>query len=55
MSQTLNNVSLEDRFIGCLLGLAVGDALGGCFEGQTAGATFPSLSNAGSVAGRTAV
>jgi poly(ADP-ribose) glycohydrolase ARH3 len=27
---------LEDRFAGCLLGLAVGDALGGCFEGQTA-------------------
>jgi len=27
--------SLEDRFAGCLLGLAVGDALGGCFEGQT--------------------
>lgn len=29
--------TLEDRFVGCLLGLAVGDALGGCFEGQTAG------------------
>jgi poly(ADP-ribose) glycohydrolase ARH3 len=26
--------SLEDRFIGCLLGLAVGDALGANFEGQ---------------------
>jgi poly(ADP-ribose) glycohydrolase ARH3 len=29
-------VSLEDAFLGCLLGLAVGDALGGCFEGQSA-------------------
>lgn len=29
-------ISLEDAFTGCLLGLAVGDALGGCFEGQTA-------------------
>ncbi len=28
--------SLSDRFAGCLLGLAAGDALGGCFEGQTA-------------------
>ena len=28
--------SLEDRFIGCLLGLAVGDALGSHFEGQSA-------------------
>ena len=28
--------SLADRFAGCLLGLAAGDALGGCFEGQTA-------------------
>lgn len=27
--------SLEDRFIGCLLGLAVGDALGSQFEGQS--------------------
>ena len=27
--------SLEDRFIGCLLGLAVGDALGANFEGQS--------------------
>jgi poly(ADP-ribose) glycohydrolase ARH3 len=35
MSSTAT-VSLEDRFVGCLLGLAVGDALGGCFEGQTA-------------------
>lgn len=27
---------LKDRFEGCLLGLAVGDALGGKFEGQSA-------------------
>src|ERR1700677_1922597 len=27
---------LHDRFEGCLLGLAVGDALGGLFEGRTA-------------------
>jgi poly(ADP-ribose) glycohydrolase ARH3 len=32
------NVPLADRFTGCLLGLAVGDALGGRFEGQTADA-----------------
>jgi poly(ADP-ribose) glycohydrolase ARH3 len=36
MSSTAVIVALEDRFVGCLLGLAVGDALGGCFEGQTA-------------------
>ncbi len=30
-----SNPSLEDRFAGCLLGLAVGDALGAHFEGQT--------------------
>jgi poly(ADP-ribose) glycohydrolase ARH3 len=30
------STNLNDRFTGCLLGLAVGDALGGCFEGQTA-------------------
>jgi poly(ADP-ribose) glycohydrolase ARH3 len=30
-----NNPSLEDRFVGCLLGLAVGDALGAHFEGQS--------------------
>ena len=28
--------SLPDRFLGCMIGLAVGDALGGLFEGQTA-------------------
>jgi poly(ADP-ribose) glycohydrolase ARH3 len=28
--------SLKDRFSGCLLGLAVGDALGAPFEGQSA-------------------
>lgn len=27
---------LKDRFEGCLLGLAVGDALGGKFEAQSA-------------------
>src|SRR5437763_3742568 len=31
-------VTLQDRFKGCLLGLAVGDALGGRFEAQTADA-----------------
>jgi poly(ADP-ribose) glycohydrolase ARH3 len=30
------NVSLQDRFRGCLVGLAVGDALGGRFEAQSA-------------------
>jgi poly(ADP-ribose) glycohydrolase ARH3 len=30
-------VTLEDRFAGCMLGLAVGDALGACFEGQEPG------------------
>ena len=30
--------SLEDRFVGCLLGLAIGDALGAPFEGQSADA-----------------
>ncbi len=29
------SLTTEDRFIGCLLGLAVGDALGAHFEGQT--------------------
>jgi poly(ADP-ribose) glycohydrolase ARH3 len=29
-------ISLSDRFFGCLLGLAVGDALGGRFEAQSA-------------------
>ncbi len=33
MNQTLPNT--EDRFVGCLLGLAVGDALGAHFEGQS--------------------
>ena len=32
---------LKDRFEGCLLGLAVGDALGGKFEAQTADAIRP--------------
>jgi poly(ADP-ribose) glycohydrolase ARH3 len=30
------NASLQDRFRGCLIGLAVGDALGGRFEAQSA-------------------
>ena len=30
------NASLQDRFRGCLVGLAVGDALGGRFEAQSA-------------------
>jgi poly(ADP-ribose) glycohydrolase ARH3 len=36
MRSTTAPVTMEDRFVGCLLGLAVGDALGACFEGQTA-------------------
>ena len=28
--------TLQDRFRGCLLGLAIGDALGGMFEAQSA-------------------
>lgn len=32
----VTNHSLKDRFEGCLLGLAVGDALGGRFEAQSA-------------------
>jgi poly(ADP-ribose) glycohydrolase ARH3 len=36
MSMRRSNVSLEEAFRGCLLGLAAGDALGGCFEGQSA-------------------
>src|SRR5262245_44242796 len=38
--------TLRERFQGCLLGLAVGDALGGRFEAQSAGAVrarFPSV------------
>jgi poly(ADP-ribose) glycohydrolase ARH3 len=35
MSRSLEPLTLEDRFVGSLLGLAVGDALGGCFEGQS--------------------
>lgn len=37
---------LEERFVGCLLGLAVGDALGGKFEAQSADAIrarFPTI------------
>ena len=32
----LANPILKNRFEGCLLGLAVGDALGGKFEAQSA-------------------
>lgn len=35
---TIANSILKDRFEGCLLGLAVGDALGGKFEAQSADA-----------------
>jgi poly(ADP-ribose) glycohydrolase ARH3 len=41
-----SNPSLLDRFKGCLLGLAVGDALGGLFEGQPSShirGRFPSV------------
>src|SRR6516162_3612196 len=37
---------LKDRFLGCLLGLAIGDALGGKFEAQSAEAIrarFPTI------------
>lgn len=33
---TIAKRTLQDRFSGCLLGLAIGDALGGRFEAQTA-------------------
>lgn len=35
---SVEDLKLKDRFEGCLLGLAVGDALGGKFEGQSADA-----------------
>lgn len=35
---TISAPTLEDRFAGCLFGLAVGDALGGKFEAQSADA-----------------
>src|SRR5690349_3267257 len=35
MSERPSDTTLRDRFAGCLLGLAVGDALGGRFEGQS--------------------
>src|SRR3954463_15857411 len=40
------DATLKDRFEGCLLGLAVGDALGGKFEAQSADsirARFPAV------------
>src|SRR5262249_20407573 len=42
------SVSLRDRFRGCLLGLAVGDALGGRFEAHSADgirARFPTVAD----------
>jgi poly(ADP-ribose) glycohydrolase ARH3 len=42
------SVDLQDRFVGCLLGLAVGDALGGKFEAQPAEAIqsrFPTVAS----------
>lgn len=35
---SINREALKDRFEGCLLGLAIGDALGGKFEAQSADA-----------------
>src|SRR4051794_29444527 len=35
MPAAATSARLRDRFTGSLLGLATGDALGGCFEGQT--------------------
>jgi poly(ADP-ribose) glycohydrolase ARH3 len=35
---TIADATLKERFLGCLLGLAVGDALGGKFETQSAAA-----------------
>jgi len=32
---SMPTISMEDRIIGCLLGLMVGDSLGAHFEGQT--------------------
>ena len=46
MNAANRNAWLRDRFEGCLLGLAVGDALGGKFEAQSADAIrarFPSV------------
>lgn len=42
----LTDVAVKDRFEGCLLGLAIGDALGGLFEAQSADAIrnrFPTV------------
>lgn len=43
---TISDSILKDRFEGCLLGLAVGDALGGKFEGQSADAIRSRFSTA---------
>ena len=31
----MDKITREERFVGCLIGLAVGDALGSHFEGQS--------------------
>jgi poly(ADP-ribose) glycohydrolase ARH3 len=36
MTSPHESETLRDRFVGCLLGLAVGDALGGRFEARDA-------------------
>jgi poly(ADP-ribose) glycohydrolase ARH3 len=43
---TIADSHLKDRFEGCLLGLAIGDALGGKFEAQSAGAIGARFSSA---------
>ncbi len=48
---TISTPTLEDRFEGCLCGLAVGDALGGKFEAQTADAIRSRFPTADSLIG----
>jgi len=43
--------TLEDRFLGCLLGLAIGDALGGKFEAQDAEAIRQRFPTGGALMG----
>lgn len=43
--------TLEDRFLGCLLGLAIGDALGGKFEAQDAEAIRQRFPTSGALMG----
>jgi len=45
----ITGVTLKDRFEGCLFGLAVGDALGGKFEAQSADAIRARFPTAGSL------